>query len=78
MAATLQSKCSGGIIFVMITKIITKITVPRIFFVIVSARMVNFHLESRFAWFFCGAIQTALRPGNCNFEMSGGLRLPQR
>ena len=42
MAAALQRKCSGGIIFVIITKIITKIIVPRIFFVIISARMVVF------------------------------------
>ena len=41
MAATLQSKCSGGIIFVIITKTITKIIVPRNYFVIVSARMVH-------------------------------------
>ena len=35
MAATLQSKCSGGIYFVIITKIITKIIVPGNFFVII-------------------------------------------
>ena len=39
-AATLQRKCSGGINFVIITKIITKIIVPRNYFVIISARMV--------------------------------------
>ena len=39
VAATLQRKCSGGIIFVIITKIITKIIVPRNYFVIVSARI---------------------------------------
>ena len=44
MAATLQSKCSGGINFVIITKIITKIIVPGNYFVIISARMV---LESQ-------------------------------
>ena len=32
VAATLQRKCSGGIIFVIITKIITKIVVPRNYF----------------------------------------------
>ena len=40
MAATLQRNCSGGIIFVIITKIITKEMVPRNHFVIISARMV--------------------------------------
>ena len=40
MAATLQRKCSGGINFVILTKIITKIFVPRNYFVIISARMV--------------------------------------
>ena len=40
MAATLQRKCSDGINFVIITKIITKIIVPRNYFVIISARMV--------------------------------------
>ena len=40
VAATLQRKSSGGIIFVIITKIITKETVPRNYFVIISARMV--------------------------------------
>ena len=38
MAATLQRKYPGGIIFVTITKIITKETVPRNDFVIISAR----------------------------------------
>ena len=41
MAATLQRKSSGGIIFVIITKIITKENVPRNYFVIISARMVH-------------------------------------
>ena len=41
MAATLQSKCSGGVIFVILTKIITKINVPRNSIVIISARMVK-------------------------------------
>ena len=45
MAATLQRKCSGGLIFVIITKSITKIVVPRNHFVIVSARMVGFCLH---------------------------------
>ena len=40
MAATLQRKCSGEIIFVTITKLITK-NVPRNYFVIISARMVS-------------------------------------
>ena len=40
MAATLQRKSSGGIIFVIITKIVTKENVPRNYFVIISARMV--------------------------------------
>ena len=39
MAATLQRKFSGGIIFVIITKIITKIIVPRNYFVTISAMM---------------------------------------
>ena len=39
-ASTLQRKSSGGIIFVIITKIITKEIVPRNYFVIISARMV--------------------------------------
>ena len=48
MAATLQRKCSGEIIiFVIITKIITKISVARNFFVIVSARMVPEDLLDR-------------------------------
>ena len=41
MEATLQRKSSGGIIFVIITKIITKENVPRNYFVIISARMVG-------------------------------------
>ena len=41
VAATLQRKCSGGIHFVIITKIITKIIVPRNYFVTISARMVT-------------------------------------
>ena len=41
VAATLQRKCSGGIIFVRITKIITRIIDPRNYFVIISARMVE-------------------------------------
>ena len=41
MAATLQRKSSGGIIFVIITKFITKETVPRNYFVIILARMVH-------------------------------------
>ena len=40
MAATLQRKCSGGINFVIITKIITNIIVSGNYFVIISARMV--------------------------------------
>ena len=40
VAATLQRKSFGGIISVIITKIISKIIVPRNYFVIVSARMV--------------------------------------
>ena len=42
MAATLQRKCSGGIILVIVTKIITKIIVPRNYFAITSARMAHF------------------------------------
>ena len=38
MAATLQRKSSGGITFVIITKIITKENVPRDYLVIISAR----------------------------------------
>ena len=41
VAATLQRKSSGGIIFVIITKIITKENVPRNYFVIISASMVH-------------------------------------
>ena len=42
MAATLQTKkSSGGIVFVIITKIITKILVPRNYFVRISAMMVQ-------------------------------------
>ena len=40
MAATLQRKSPGGIIFAIITKIITKENVLRNYFVIISARMV--------------------------------------
>ena len=49
MAATLQGKSSGGIIFVIITKLTTKENVPRNYFVIISARMVsnNFGADSR-------------------------------
>ena len=43
MAATLQRKLSGGILFVMITKVI----VPKNYFVIISARMVMFWNEIR-------------------------------
>ena len=42
MAAALQRKSSGGIIFVIITKIITKEIVPRNYFVIISVRMVHY------------------------------------
>ena len=41
VAATLQRKSFGGIIFVIITKKITKIIVPGNYFVIMSARMVR-------------------------------------
>ena len=41
MTATLQRKCSGGIIVVIITKMITNIIVPRNYFVLISARMVD-------------------------------------
>ena len=41
MAATLQRKSSGGIIFVIITKNITKEYAPRNCLVIVSARLVS-------------------------------------
>ena len=41
VASTLQRKCSGGMIFVIITEI-TKVIVPRNYFVIISARMVTF------------------------------------
>ena len=40
MAATLQSKCCGDILFVIITKIITQVIVPGDYFVIISARMI--------------------------------------
>ena len=40
VAATLQRKSFGGILFVIITKKITKIIVPRNYFVIILARMV--------------------------------------
>ena len=40
MAATLQSKSFGEIIFVIITRMITKEKVPRTYSVIISARMV--------------------------------------
>ena len=46
MAATLQRKSSGGIIFVIITKIITKQIVPGNYFVIISARMVVSHYSA--------------------------------
>ena len=38
MATTLQRKSSGGIIFVIITKIVTNEIVPRNYFVIISLR----------------------------------------
>ena len=40
-AATLQRKWSGGIILVIVTKSITKIIVPRNYFVVVSARILE-------------------------------------
>ena len=46
VAATLQRKYSGGIILVIITKIITKYIVPRNYFVIISAGMVFFEVIS--------------------------------
>ena len=62
MAATLQIKCSGGIIFGTITKIITKIFVPRNRFVIMSARMVYFVLKRHVCLFGQGALKgTELR-----------------
>ena len=42
VAATLQRKSSGGINFVITTKIITKENVPRNYFVIISAGMVMY------------------------------------
>ena len=45
VAVTLERKCSGGISFVIITKIITIIIVPRNYFVIISARMVHLRLH---------------------------------
>ena len=47
MAAKLQRKSSGGIIFVIITKIITKDIVPRNYVVIISARMVEAAILNR-------------------------------
>ena len=41
MAALLQRKSSGGISFVIIRKFITEENVPRNYFVIISARMVE-------------------------------------
>ena len=43
----MQKKCSGGINLVIITKIITKIIVPRNCFVIFSARMVPLEAPSK-------------------------------
>ena len=40
MAATLQRKCSSGILSVIISKVIRKGNVPRNYFVVISARMV--------------------------------------
>ena len=57
VAATLQRKCSGGILSVIITKIITKIIVPRNYFVILSARMVNTQCVTP-----CAAKTCAVRP----------------
>ena len=48
MAAISQRKCSGGRIFVIITEIITKLVVPRNYFVIISARMVVENLKFYF------------------------------
>ena len=42
VVATLQRKCSSGFIFVIITKIATKAIIPRIYFIIISARMVYY------------------------------------
>ena len=47
VAATLQRKSSGGIIFVIITKIITKENVLRNYFAIISARMVQMLVRGR-------------------------------
>ena len=40
VAATLQRKCLGGIVFAIITKIVTTLIVPRNYFAIILARMV--------------------------------------
>ena len=50
MAAILQRKSSGGIIFVKITKFITKENVPRNYFVIISARMVSVFSPEVLSW----------------------------
>ena len=43
VAAAVQRKCSGGILFVIITKIITKRDAPKNYFVIIMVRMVMLH-----------------------------------
>ena len=49
VAVRLQRTCSGGIIFVTITKMITKENVTRNYFVTVSARMVYSSFEEIFS-----------------------------
>ena len=72
VAATLQRKSSGGIIFVIITKIITKENVPRNYFVIISARMVN-----RFCQFLLKFRRVTIRGANFLREALRG-NLPLR
>ena len=64
VATTLQRKSSGGVILVMITKIITKETVPGNYFVMISARMVTsslpqFHLT---IWTLFNLMFTSMNP----------------
>ena len=85
MAATLQRKCCGVIIYVISTKIITKIIVPRNYFVIVMARMVHLVDVSDIFYFFLvgegeGGVRGARKGGGLFFllEFPGGAGFSRR
>ena len=71
MTATLQRNCAGGIIFVAIAKIITKETVPRNYFVTISARMVK-RVEQRGGQAALNQMQVTIRLKSAKVQSKSG------